>query len=270
MKIEKNIRGISGIYKITNLINNKFYIGSSLDMYQRAYTYKCLAKQNRIHNEHLQNSFNLYGIDNFSFSVLECINFDDNLSKNQKLEILQKSEQLYINELSPAYNIRKFVDRNTAINHSTKTKDKLSMIMKESFKSGKRKINRIYSHNIKVSLFTLEGVHIKDFPGLSHCAEFVGVNPTSIGIAIRRDRKIVKNYIVLKTKNKDDVAKYIKFPKIKYGKRVKILDIDNDNILEFTSCKDCCKYLHCKWATMVAHAKNKKLIKCRYKVLEYD
>jgi group I intron endonuclease len=62
-----------GIYKITNTINNKVYIGQSIDIERR---WKKESKLNGI-NQHLRSSFQKYGIENFKFEVLvECEDVD--------------------------------------------------------------------------------------------------------------------------------------------------------------------------------------------------
>lgn len=61
----------SGIYIITNLINNKVYIGYTTCFFDRFRTHiKQLIHKKHI-NSHLQNAFNKYGIENFSFEILE-------------------------------------------------------------------------------------------------------------------------------------------------------------------------------------------------------
>jgi len=65
---------ISGIYKIVNKINGKYYIGSSdniLGTYGRWMEHINGLKSNRHENSYLQRSWNKYGIDNFEFSILE-------------------------------------------------------------------------------------------------------------------------------------------------------------------------------------------------------
>lgn len=65
---------ISGIYKITNCINNKVYIGKSIDILNRRWPYHKNLLNNGTHiNQHLQNAWNKYGEENFDFSIiLEC------------------------------------------------------------------------------------------------------------------------------------------------------------------------------------------------------
>lgn len=61
----------SGIYIITCLTNNKHYVGRAKNWRDRLVTHKGLLVKNKHPNAHLQNAVNLYGIDNFSFSILE-------------------------------------------------------------------------------------------------------------------------------------------------------------------------------------------------------
>ena len=60
-----------GIYKITNTVNNKCYIGQSTDLFKRIrkHVKTLLSGTNR--NEHLQNAYNKYGTGNFTIEVIE-------------------------------------------------------------------------------------------------------------------------------------------------------------------------------------------------------
>lgn len=64
-------KGNSGVYIIQNIIDQKIYIGASVDIYNRLCQHKWQLRANRHINNHLQNSYNKYGEKNFIFDTLE-------------------------------------------------------------------------------------------------------------------------------------------------------------------------------------------------------
>jgi group I intron endonuclease len=264
MKIDIALRKVTGIYKITNTINNKSYVGSSVNVYQRGCTYKHLIKRKKLHNKHLQSAVEKYGYDNFTFELL------DKCEKGTSVSDLHQLEQFYINKINPEYNKRTVVDTNHLLSHSQQTKDKISKSLKKSFNNGSKVINRIQEHNIKVSLFDLSGNHIQDFPGLAHCADFVKCRSVSIGYAINSERRRVKNYIVLRTEESNLVKNFLNKPRLTYSKKVTVLDLITNETIEFTNCKLCAEFIKCKAETVKKYHKNGKIWKKRYKIINYD
>lgn len=92
---------IVGIYKITNLINGKIYVGQSIDITDRwkQHIYKAFNHNERAFDSPIHQAFRKYGKDNFRFEVLE------ECSANE----LDNRERYWIkklNSLSPnGYNI---------------------------------------------------------------------------------------------------------------------------------------------------------------------
>ena len=64
------MKKIAGIYIITNKILNKSYIGQSKDIYQRWKKHKEQA-QNFENNNELYKDMRKYGLNNFTFKILE-------------------------------------------------------------------------------------------------------------------------------------------------------------------------------------------------------
>lgn len=92
---------VSGIYCITNKINNKKYIGLSKDIYRRWGEHKRVpfCSTSREYNYPLYNAIRKYGLENFSFVILEeC---DD-------LKLLKEKEKKWIkyyDSINNGYNL---------------------------------------------------------------------------------------------------------------------------------------------------------------------
>lgn len=80
---------ISGIYKITNLINKKIYIGSAVNISQRKSVHFYDLKNNWHSSIKLQRSFNKHGENNFKFEIIEEV---------ANVKNLIKREQYYLNK----------------------------------------------------------------------------------------------------------------------------------------------------------------------------
>ena len=72
-----------GIYKITNIVNNKVYVGQSKDIESRWFQHMYALNHNWHDNRHLQNSWNKYGADKFTFSVIEECELDKLTEREQ-------------------------------------------------------------------------------------------------------------------------------------------------------------------------------------------
>lgn len=82
-----------GVYKITNIINNKIYIGSSKSILQRWKNHIRELELNIHGNMFLQSDWKQYGKENFIFEVLEECDEDERYIVEQK----------YLDELLPFY-----------------------------------------------------------------------------------------------------------------------------------------------------------------------
>ena len=70
---------MTGIYKITNLINGNSYVGQSVDIHKRWRQEKEDSNNVNSHsyNYPLMRAFRKYGIENFSFDIIEECNIDE-------------------------------------------------------------------------------------------------------------------------------------------------------------------------------------------------
>jgi len=127
----------SGIYKITNIINGKSYIGSSKNIDARFWEHMKKLYLNIHCNSHLQRSWNKYGKDSFTFGILELcpenkfIEIEDfyiskyqTLNKKHGYNLLSANRQIYSQETR-----EKMSKSRIGKKHSEETKLRMSIGM---------------------------------------------------------------------------------------------------------------------------------------------
>lgn len=124
---ENIIRKESGIYKIINLINNRIYIGSAVNLRYRNIHHYHFLSLNKHHSITLQRAWNKYKEQNFKFEILELV--------KDKSQLISR-EQYYIDLLKPEYNILKIAGSRLGSKHSKETRKHLSKVKLEKFSSG--------------------------------------------------------------------------------------------------------------------------------------
>jgi group I intron endonuclease len=90
----------SGIYAIRNLVNDKVYVGSTKNFYNRKCTHFKLLRDNKHWNVKLQRSFNVHGENAFKFEILERVSYEK--------EVIIERENFFIalhNSKERGYNI---------------------------------------------------------------------------------------------------------------------------------------------------------------------
>lgn len=113
LRQNKDILKISGIYKIINKINGKYYLGSSKIVYRRLNEHITYLIGNYHYNYHLQNAWNMYDEDNFYFIILNQVNS----------YLLFDAEQSYLNDINKeeSYN-KSFIANRPEMNVDTRLK----------------------------------------------------------------------------------------------------------------------------------------------------
>lgn len=107
-----------GVYKIINISNGDFYIGSSSNLERREKEHFRLLAKNKNHSILLQRAYNKYGKNNFKFEILE---------ECDKCDIIVL-EQYYMDKLNPKYNICKAnVTNLLGYKHTSVTKFKIGI-----------------------------------------------------------------------------------------------------------------------------------------------
>lgn len=131
---------MSGIYCIKNIINDKVYIGSAVNIGARVRHHKWALRSNNHSNIKLQRFVSKYGIDVIYIEILE---------KCLRNELLLK-EQFYLDELNPWYNIRRDATTNSCKTCLEETK-KLISIANSGTNNGNAKLNKMQVIEIRNS-----------------------------------------------------------------------------------------------------------------------
>lgn len=121
----------TGIYLITNTINQKCYIGSAVNFKNRWQKHKRDLIKNIHKNNHLQNAYNKYG-NVFIFDILANCNKEDLLYFEQKC----------IDLLKPEYNICKIAGSSLGVKRSAETKAKCSEAKKGKLNTSSTKFKK--------------------------------------------------------------------------------------------------------------------------------
>ena len=122
--LDIDLRNKSGIYQIRNLVNNKIYIGSSINLRKREKEHFRDLKNCKHHSKKLQRAFNKYGEQNFIFEIIEFIE-----DKSKLLE----HEQYWMdrfNVVKKGYNICSIAGSALGRKHSKQSRLKLSLLNK--------------------------------------------------------------------------------------------------------------------------------------------
>lgn len=156
----------SGIYEIKNKINNKIYIGSSINInYRIKRHFKDLEKGTH-HSRFLQRSYDKYGSEAFSFRTVE-------LAPKEKLLSV---EQSYLDKLKPSYNNSKVAGNTSGAKHSAKT-----------IKANKERNTGFGNGNSKITPDMLADILImREKKSVSAIAKIYKVNRSTIDRVIKR------------------------------------------------------------------------------------
>lgn len=110
-----------GIYCIRNKVNNKVYIGKSINIYKRIVMHVCKLNMRDIkhENQHFINAWHKYGRNNFEYFVLEHLELDEELLKEREMFWMNIYEST---NRDKGYNLRMDSSTNMIVNEETRKK----------------------------------------------------------------------------------------------------------------------------------------------------
>jgi group I intron endonuclease len=118
------LQSVPGIYKITNTVNNKIYIGCASNIRTRVNGHLYDLRRDKHNNSYLQKAWSKYGEENFTFEMLEECDMNN----------LHVKEHYWVDKFncldrSVGYNLKP-TDPNGCSIHSEETKEKLRIANK--------------------------------------------------------------------------------------------------------------------------------------------
>lgn len=247
-KGRRELQLASGIYCIENIVNNKKYIGSTVNLAHRKRQHFSLLNQGKHFNKHLQSSWNKYGQKNFVYKIVEyCSN-----------EFLEIREDFYIKLFEAQYNKRDS-GRRGAMSEGTRLR----------MKAARKKLKEANSIKYKesereVAVYDVNGNFIETLS-----------NPKELC----RKYKISKAYQYLTGRRRYFNNKYQLFytEDIFSGKRkiltsyinnvfskIRVTNVKTGESKDFDSCSDVKKFFKIPPMSFQRHLKSRRLYKKTY------
>jgi len=141
----KELQKKSGIYKI--ICNDRFYIGSSKNLYARLHEHRRHLGFKKHPNDFLQKAYNKYGQDHILYEIVEFCSPEERIIK----------ESYYIQNLKPDFNLQLDpIDRTL----SSYSKQKLSKSILKGRAEGKYKTKFDYA---EIEMYDVIGNYLKSF-----------------------------------------------------------------------------------------------------------
>ena len=200
----------SGIYRIKNKVNNKSYVGSSVNMIRRFSKHRSNLNKDQHENNYLQKEWNKFGKDNFEFEML-CI-IKENKREILKELLLQKEEEiielLKSNRTENGYNLQ--------VVKKEKKEKRNNKGITESFR---KQLSKSQNHRkLAVVQLTLDGKFVNKFESLTKANKETGVHKTNIQRTCEGKRLTAGNFLWVYEKDYDENKEY-KARKPDYNKR---------------------------------------------------
>ena len=235
-RVTKELWNKSGIYCLVNTDNQKKYVGSSKNIYQRLQKHRAYLRKNMHENKKLQNSWNKHGESSFQYYILEFC------SEEQLL----KREQFYIDTLRPWYNLVLEVKR---LKFSKESRDKMSKSRIEGFKKGSVKA---YQEKT-IHQYTLNGEYIQSFDSIKEASKKCKIACSSIHRFLSGEYKKGGNFLWSLTKE-EALPPYKRAKKEPtHAKPVIVEDLYSDSIKQYESLISFSRTIN-KNVTAVRHA----------------
>lgn len=221
MIIQEELK-MTGIYKITNLINNQIYIGQARDLSRRIYEhkYRSFKENTSDYNSAIGTAIREYGLDNFNIEIIENCSIEEldekerywikyynsyyegyNRTLGGRSGILQPSNPVYQYEWTGKF-IKEYIHIYAAVENTGISITSIQGCLRGDqniaggYQWSYKKYNFIepYYTDIPVICYDLQGNKIKDYSSISSAAKETGDTSESIKKSCKTEDKTGKNY----------------------------------------------------------------------------
>jgi len=232
----------SGIYLIINLQNNKFYVGSAVNLRKRKNKHLQQLRNNKHDNQYLQNSFNKYGESNFVFVSIEDVSNRNNLTIREQYWI----DTLDATNKEIAYNICPTANSMFGYKHGSKSTEKHRQVALNQSPESRQKIAEAKFK--PVIQLTLEGEFIKRWNSIKEICDILCFQQSSISTccANKNNVKQHKGFIWIWEDNYKNfnINDYKRPYKTRKGKITLQYNLDGNFIKEWANAKTASKELN--------------------------
>lgn len=179
-----------GIYRWINKINGNAYIGSSVNIRVRMYTYyslRSLAKSNRP----IDRALLKYGFSNFTLEILEYCDKDNVLER----------EQYYMDLVKPQYNIVETAGSSLGYKHTPESLSKMrDFVLSDKVRNRKAlsTVNATAARRISIIVKNIKTNDMLEYASLTEAGKALGVSRASVSQALLNNRLVKKTYFVTK------------------------------------------------------------------------
>lgn len=183
-----------GVYLWINNENGNKYVGSSVSLSVRMYTYyslRSLAKSNRP----IDRALLKYGFSKFSLYILEYCTSENVIER----------EQYYLDKIQPEYNIVEKAGSTIGYKHTEDSLAKMrNFVLSDEVKKRKAgsTANASAANRVPIVVENLKTNEVLEYNSMTEASKVLGVHKNSVGQAISNNRLIKKTYRVTKKKSR--------------------------------------------------------------------
>lgn len=173
------------IYKITNIQNNKVYIGQTIRPVEQRFKRHITDAMNNILDTHFARAIRQYGPTNFSYLIIDTAQTQEEL--NQKEQYWIK----YYNSVKEGYNETDAIEKCGGNTYQSKTKEEMEVI-KEKIRQ--TKIGSKNPMARKIKRINIETNEVEIFDTIISCAKACGIKNGKTSITNRLNGQIKSPY----------------------------------------------------------------------------